>query len=155
MQDQLAIEEQCNRIFSDFEGKRNELIPILQKVQEACGYLSIESLSLIASFIKMPKSRVYGVATFYAQFRFTPIGKEHIMVCRGTACHVRGTTQVLEEIKNQLNIQEGETTPDLEYSLESVACIGACSLAPCIMVNNKVETNLTPNKVEKLFSKGD
>lgn len=151
MQDQVAIEEQCDRIFSDFEGKRHELIPILQKVQEACGYLSTESLSLIARFIKMPKSRVFGVATFYAQFRFTPIGKKHIVVCRGTACHVRGASRILKEVENKLGIEEGETTEDMEYSLETVACIGACGLSPCITINKKVEAKMTPIQVMELL----
>ena len=108
----------------------------------------------MARFAGVPESRVYAVATFYAQFRFTPIGKNHVMVCRGTACHVRGAPRILEEVEKHLGIKEGETTPDLEYSLETVACIGACGLSPCMMTNKKVEANLTPKKVAKLFAKG-
>jgi len=93
------------------------------------------------------------VATFYAQFRFTPIGRTHIMACRGTACHVRGAPRILEAIEKQLGIKEGETTEDLEYSLETVACIGACGLSPCIMVNKKVEAKMTPKKVTESFRK--
>jgi len=154
MQEKSTVEEQWIHLFSSFEGQSHELIPVLQNVQETFGYLSGESLSRAATFLNIPKSRVYAVATFYAQFRFKPIGKKHIMVCRGTACHVNGATRVLEDLKGHLKIEEGETTESLEYSLESVACIGACSLAPCIMVNDDVEVNLTPKKIEELFKKG-
>ncbi len=105
----------------------------------------------IARFTRVPISSVFGVATFYAQFRFKPRGETHILVCRGTACHVKGAPRILEEIENQLGIKEGETSVDRKYSIESVACIGACSLAPCVMVNGKVEANLTPQKIRKLF----
>ena len=137
--------------FSSFEGKEEELIPILQKVQNILGFLSDDSLKEIAKFTRVPTSSVYGVATFYAQFRFKPRGETHIMVCRGTACHVKGAPRILEEIESQLGIKEGETSDDLKYSIESVACIGACSLAPAIVVNGKVEANLTPQKIRKLF----
>jgi len=142
-----------DEVFSSFQGQRDELIPILQRVQEKAGYLPENALYEIARFARVPESAVYAVATFYAQFRFTPIGKTHVMVCRGTACHVRGATRILEAIENQLGIKEGETTEDLEYSLETVACIGACGLSPCIMANKKVEAKLTPKKVAKLFRK--
>jgi NADH-quinone oxidoreductase subunit E len=122
-------------------------------MQEELGFLSEDGMRQIARYTRVPESGVYAVATFYAQFRFTPIGKMHVMVCRGTACHVRGATRILEAIENQLGIKEGETTEDLEYSLETVACIGACGLSPCIMANKKVEAKLTPKKVAKLFRK--
>jgi NADH-quinone oxidoreductase subunit E len=142
-------------IFSLFTGKNEELIPILQKVQEEEGFLSEESMKEISRFTKVPLSRVYGVATFYAQFRFKPKGKNHVMLCRGTACHVKGAGRILDEIEKHLKIKEGETSTDQKYSLESVACIGACSLAPCVMVNNKVEANLSPQKIEKIFYKAN
>lgn len=148
--------EQCQcleSIFSSYRGSREELIPLLQDVQRHFGYLSDNAMMAIARFTRAPESAVYAVATFYAQFRFKPIGRNRIMVCRGTACHVRGAPRILEAIEEQLGIKEGETTPDLEYSLETVACIGACGLSPCIMVNNKVEAKLTPKKVAKLFGK--
>ena len=140
-------------IFSEFQGKREEIIPILQKVQETYSYLPEHSMSDIARFTHVPESQVYGVATFYAQFRFTPRGKKHCMVCRGTACHVNGAPRILEEMEAALGIKEGETTEDLEYSLETVACIGACSLAPAVMVNNTVEAKLDPKKVRRLFKR--
>ncbi len=145
------MEAVMNDIFSDYEGKREEIIPILQKVQEKVGYLSEEAMSDIARFTRVPASNVFAVATFYAQFRFTPRGKKHVMVCRGTACHVNGAPRVLEEIETQLGISEGETTEDLSYSLETVACIGACSLAPCIMIEKEVQAKITKKKVAELF----
>ncbi len=140
-------------VFSKFTGQRHELIQILQKIQEEFGYLSDEQIANVSEFTKVPKSKVYGVATFYEQFRFSPIGKNHIMLCRGTACHVKGAPRILDEIENQLKIKTGETTPDGEYSLEAVACIGCCALAPCIMINNEVKANLTPDEVKNLFKK--
>ncbi len=142
-------------ILDSFQGKPEELIAILQRVQEAFGYLPAEALVDVSRFTGVPDSSVYGVATFYAQFRFTPIGKRHILVCRGTSCHVRGAARILETIEKPLGIQEGQTTPDLEYSLETVACIGACGLSPCVMINEKVEANVTPSKVRGLLRKAN
>jgi NADH-quinone oxidoreductase subunit E len=147
------MEEQLHAILSSFEGRRHELIPILQQVQREFGYLPRETMREVARFAGVPESRVYAVATFYAQFRFTPIGRKHVMVCRGTACHVRGAPRILREFERQLEIKEGETTADLGYSLETVACIGACGLSPCVMINNKVEAKLTPRKVAGLLRK--
>ncbi len=149
------MEERLDSILSPFLGKPEELIPMLQAVQADLGFLPEDAMLRIARAAGVPESRVYAVATFYAQFRFTPIGRNHVMACRGTACHVRGAPRILDEIELQLDIKEGETTEDLEYSLETVACIGACGLSPCIMVNNKVEAKLTPKKVGKLFRKAD
>jgi NADH-quinone oxidoreductase subunit E len=145
------MDEKLVEIFNDFKGNKEELIPILQIVQERFGYIPEDVMLDVSRFTKVPESNVFGVATFYAQFRFTPIGKNRVMVCRGTACHVKGATQILEEVERVLGIKEGETTPDGKYSLETVACIGCCSLAPCVMINKKVESHLTPKKVAKLF----
>jgi NADH-quinone oxidoreductase subunit E len=149
------MEETLKEIFANYSGKREEIIPILQNVQEEFSYLPPTSIKQIADFTQVSESSVYAVATFYAQFRFTPRGRKHIMVCRGTACHVSGAPRVLEDIEGQLGINEGETSEDLAYSLESVACIGACSLAPCIMVDKAVEAKLTKKKVTELFPKED
>ena len=143
--------EDFKEIFSDFQSREEELIPLLQKVQDVCGYISKAAMKEIAGFLHIPESRVFSVATFYAQFRFSPIGKKHVMLCRGTACHVKNAPRILEELESQLGIKSGETRKDLEYSLESVACIGACSLAPCILVNDEVKANLTTRSVRKLF----
>ncbi len=140
-------------LFQGFAGKREEVIPLLQQAQERFGYLSIEAMRGIAKFTRTPESSVYAVATFYAQFRFSPIGRKHVMVCRGTACHVRGATRIIEAIERQLGIKAGETTLDREYSLETVACIGACGLSPCLTINKQVEAKVTPKRVGELFRK--
>lgn len=145
------MDDTLTKVLSEFEGQKQEIIPILQGVQNAYSYLPEEAMEEIATLTGVPASKVYGVATFYAQFRFTPRGKNNIQVCRGTACHVNGAPRVLEKIEEQLGIKEGETTEDLEYSLETVACIGACSLAPCVMVNEEVEAKLDSKKIKKLF----
>ena len=149
------MSQQLDDIFAAYHGRKEELIPILQRVQAEFGYLPEDAMFAAARFTGVPESRVYAVATFYAQFRFTPIGRNHVSVCRGTACHVRGATRILEAVERQLGIKEGETSEDLEYSLETVACIGACGLSPCITNNDKVEAKLTPKKVERLFKKDD
>lgn len=148
------MKERLSVILSSYHGKEEELISILQRVQQEFGYLPTDAMLEVARFTKVPESKVYAVATFYAQFRFTPIGRKHIMVCRGTSCYVRGAPRILEEIEKQLGIKEGETTPDMEYSLETVVCIGACGLSPCIMINKKVEAKMTPKKIAELFGKG-
>jgi NADH-quinone oxidoreductase subunit E len=141
-----------SEILSAYEGTPGELIPILQKVQAELGYLSEEAMNKIAEFCRVAESKVFGIASFYAQFRFVPLGRTQVVACRGTACHVRGAPQILDEVKRQLGIEEGKTTPDLEYSLETVACIGCCALAPCLVINGKVESKMTPKKVKELFT---
>jgi NADH-quinone oxidoreductase subunit E len=138
-------------ILGSFEQRPDALIPMLQAVQEAFGYLAPEALSTVARHARVPRSRVYGVASFYAQFRFNPVGRQRVAVCRGTACHVSGARLILEELERTLGIDEGQTTEDQEYSLETVACIGCCGLAPCISVNEEVAAKLTPKKIRKQF----
>lgn len=150
---QAMEDEKLNQILSSFRGSEHEIIPILQRVQGEYGYLPEPVLFKIAGFTGVPESQVYSVATFYAQFRFKPRGKKHIMVCRGTACHVRGAPRILEEVEKRLGIKEGETSPDLEYSLETVACIGACGLAPNMMVNDVTYGRLTRKKIYEIFGK--
>lgn len=147
------MEDRLKEILSMYEGKSTELIPVLQHVQEVFGYLPEDSMRGIAKFTRLPESRVYAVASFYSQFRFTPMGRNKIVVCRGTACHVRGAQRILEEVENILGICEGETSKDLEYTLETAACIGCCALAPCVMINDKVEAKLTPKKMSDIFMK--
>lgn len=132
--------------------KRDALIPILQEVQENEGYLSRESVIKISKGLGLPASKVYGVATFYNQFRFQPKGRYHIQVCRGTACHVKGSLSVLEALKLELNVQPGQTSRDGLFSLEVVACIGACGLAPVISINGEFYAGMTPDKARKLIS---
>ena len=132
--------------------KRDALIPILQEVQDVEGYLSRESVIKISRWLGLPASKVYGVATFYNQFRFQPKGRYHIQVCRGTACHVKGSLSVLEALKLELNVQPGQTSRDGLFSLEVVACIGACGLAPVISINGEFYAGMTPDKARKLIS---
>jgi len=138
--------------YKPYKGEEAELIPILQHVQAEIGFLPEEAMIDTARFIGVPKSRVYAVATFYSQFRFTPIGRNHIMMCRGTACHVKGASRILEEVEKKLGIKEGETTSDLEFSLETVACIGACGLAPNMVINKKTYGRLTKNSVSEILN---
>lgn len=130
---------------------RDALIPILQEVQDAVGYLSRDTIKQVGAHLGLPASKIYGVATFYNQFRFAALGKHHIQVCRGTACHVKGSAGVLEDIKQLLKIQPGETSKDGLFSLEVVACIGACGLAPVIKINDEFHADMTTAKLEKVF----
>jgi NADH-quinone oxidoreductase subunit E len=145
------MEKSIDAILSPYAGGADDLIPILQDVQQKHGFLSDDAMADISEYTGVPASRIYAVATFYAQFRFAPIGRTHITVCRGTACHVNGAPRILEKLEEILGISDGGTTNDGEYSLESVACIGACGLSPCIIMNKKVVAKLTPDKIAKLF----
>ena len=135
----------------NYEQNPSSLIPLLQRTQENFGYLPKEALEEISRYLRIPLSRVYGVATFYAQFRFEPLGKYVIKICHGTACHVNGAVNISQAITEELGIEEGQTTEDDLVTLERVACLGCCSLAPVIMINNKVFGKLTPEKVRKLM----
>jgi NADH-quinone oxidoreductase subunit E len=139
-------------ILKDYAGAgREALIPILQKVQQVEGYLSRESVARVGEHLGLPASKVYGVATFYNQFRFQPQGRFHIQLCRGTACHVKGSAGILEAVKRELKLKPGETTRDGIFSLEVVACIGACGLAPVMCVNGEFHAKLTPDSVRKIL----
>jgi NADH:ubiquinone oxidoreductase subunit E len=140
-----------NGIFSHYQGKKDDLIPILQDAQEEFGYLSQDVMREIGKFLKIPESNVYGVATFYALFKLKPSGKHIIRVCRGTACHVRGGARILREIEHRLGIKPGETTKDMEYTLETVSCIGACALAPNITVGKELYGQLTTKKIAEVI----
>ena len=130
--------------------KRDKLIPILQEVQGADGYISKPAALKVARHLGIPASKVYGVATFYNQFRFKPVGRYHIMICRGTACHVKGSAGVLKMCEEVLGIKAGDTTRDGLFSIEVVACIGACGLAPVISVNGEFHAKVTTDKLRKL-----
>jgi NADH-quinone oxidoreductase E subunit len=130
--------------------KRDALIPILQEVQESVGYLSRESIIRIGRHLDLPASKIFGVATFYNQFRFQAQGKYVIQICRGTACHVKGSLGLLDILRHELGIEPGETTKDGLFTLEVVACIGACGLAPVISVNGEFYADMTSRKVRDL-----
>lgn len=140
-----------DKVLASFAGEKAELIPILQQVQQALGYLPEEALQRIADFVKVPESTLFGVATFYAQFKFVPVGRNIIKVCRGTGCYVKGSPRILDEMEKLLGIKDGGTTPDMEYSLETVACFGSCALAPVVVVNDRVYGRVTAEKAKELI----
>ena len=145
--------DQIDLILSKYrDAKRDSLIPILQEVQEICGFLSRDAVVKVAKHLELPASKVYGVATFYNQFRFQPQGKFHIQLCRGTACHVKGSAAVLEAIKRSLNVEAGQTTRDGLFSLEVVACIGACGLAPVMCINGEFHAQLTSDSAKEIIN---
>jgi NADH-quinone oxidoreductase subunit E len=146
------VQYKLSDIFSRYEGEKQELIPILQETQAQFRYLPAAAMREIARFLHIPESTIYGVSTFYAQFKLTPLGKKIIRVCRGTACHVRGASKVLSELEKQLGIKAGDTTDDLEYTLETVACIGACALAPTITIEGETYGKMTAKKVAEVLS---
>lgn len=131
---------------------KKALIPLLQEVQKALGYIPEEAIFAISDKTGVAASEVFGVLTFYAQFRLTPQGRKAIKVCRGTACHVRGGPAVRQALERVLGIQPDQTTSDLEYSLETVACIGACALAPTMVINGHVYGHMSPRKVGEIFA---
>ena len=139
-------------IFSHYHGDRQELIPILQETQEQFRYLPAEAMREIARFLRIPESTIYGVCTFYAQFKLTPLGRKIVKMCRGTACHVRGGAKILEETEKILGIKAGETTNDLEYTLETIACFGSCALAPVLVIDDIVHGRVTTSKVKSIIT---
>ncbi len=152
-EEQAAILSEVEHIIAPFMMEKASLIPILQKVQEKFGYLPEAALARIAKHVRVPECTVYGVATFYAQFKLVPSGRNIVRVCRGTACHVRGGARILREAEKRLGIKQGESTPDLQYGLETVACIGACALAPNITVNNTTYGQVTARQVAEIIAK--
>ncbi len=146
-------EAPLRKILKKFSGRKGMLIPILQETQKAYGYLPREAMSLIAEETNTDLSRVYGVATFYSQFRLKPVGKHIIRVCHGTACHVGGAERITEVCEEELGVGDGETTEDKEFTLESVACLGCCSLAPVMMIDDTTYGRLTDREVRKVITK--
>ncbi|MBD3370954.1 NADH-quinone oxidoreductase subunit NuoE [Candidatus Fermentibacteria bacterium] len=133
-----------------YDGQPGELIPLLQSAQDHFGYIPRRAISYIASVTGIPESEVYGVITFYSQFRLRPMGKYVIRACAGTACHVSGASSILDAIQDELGVESGETTEDGLFTLTSVACLGCCSLAPVVMVNDETFGRLTPASVRKV-----
>jgi NADH-quinone oxidoreductase subunit E len=144
--------DQLRPILTHHRRGRAPLIPILQEVQERFGYLPREAMLEIANFMQIAASTIYGVATFYNQFRFTPIGRHPIKVCMGTACHMKGGRLVSEALERELEIKVGDTTPDEEFSLDRVACIGCCVLAPVTVIGEDIYPKMTSFKVEEVLT---
>jgi NADH-quinone oxidoreductase subunit E len=139
-----------NKIAEHLDVNESSLISMLQRTQKTFGYIPEESLKDITEQLNVPLSRVYGVATFYTQFRFTPLGKYVIKICHGNACHVTGSENISQALEQDLGIKEGETTEDGLITLERVACLGCCSLAPTVMINDKVYGKINHNKMRRL-----
>jgi NADH dehydrogenase subunit E (EC 1.6.5.3) len=143
-QDEKARGEELQKLFAEYRGAKGALIPLLQGAQEIYGYLSQEVMKKISEELRIPFSKTFGVATFYAQFHLQPRGRNIVRVCQGTACHVRGAARIYEAVSGALKVKRNETTPDLRYTLETVACLGCCGLAPVMMVNDDTHGRLTP-----------
>ena len=135
----------------EFKGEREDLIPVLQRLQELVGYLRPDAIRSISRWLKVSENEVFGVATFYAQFRFHPPGEHHIKICLGTACHVRGGQEILAMTQVRLNVKPGETTADGKYDLERVACLGCCALAPVVAFDDKFHSQMSVLKVQRLL----
>ena len=140
-------------VFKEFAGDNPPLISILQKAQEADGYLPTDVIYAVAEHVGVSPAKVMGVATFYTQFRLQPVGRNLIMLCKGTACHVNGADAIAKALQEELGIGDGETTPDGLFSLKEVACLGCCSLSPVMMINETAYGSLTPDKAREIVRK--
>ncbi len=147
------VREKTRKIVDPWRNGKGGLIPILQAVQEQLGYLPMEALETISRDLKIPSSEIYGVATFYAQFHLKPRGRHVVRVCRGTACHVRGSLKILDSVKEITGVEENQTTEDLRFTIEPVACLGACGLAPVMMIDTQTYGRLTPDMVKGILDK--
>ncbi len=145
--------EQIEKAIAGHQGQKWALIPLLHEVQRLLGYVPPEAIPRIASSLGLFPSQVQGVITFYEQFYTTPRGRNVVRVCRGTACHVRGGKTILKLVRQQLGLEEGETSPDYKYTLETVACIGVCALAPNLVINKETHGHMNPKKVAQLFGR--
>jgi len=150
-----ALKGEVKEIVASRKGNQEELIPILQQVQQKFGYLPEQAMSYVAAFLNLPESTVFGVATFYAQFKLVPTGRNVVRVCRGTACHVKGGARILKEVQHHLGVRPGECTEDMEYGLETVACIGACALAPTMMVGDRTYGQMKTRRVPEILKRSD
>ena len=139
----------------EFAGVPADLVPVLQRTQEAFGYLSPDAVRRVARWLKLSESDVFGVATFYAQFRFSPPGRHRLRVCLGTACHVKGGVQMLETLERRLQVGAGETTPDGEYDLERVVCLGCCALAPVVTMDDAIYGQMSGLRLQGLLDEHD
>ncbi len=145
--------EVIEEIMDRYPGKPEYLIFLLQDIQADCGYISSESMQMVSDHTGVPITQAYSVATFYQSFRLEPTGEHEIRVCLGTACHLKGGQRIVEELERRLDIEAGETTEDMMYTLDTVNCVGACALSPVLLVDEKYETNITAGKIEKILNK--
>lgn len=150
-EEQEAIRQETKKVLKRFSKQRGNLVPILQQVQAQLGYIPLEAMVEVAEFLKIPEMDVYSVVTFYNQFRLNPPGKHSVRVCLGTACHMKGGYIVLDAWKRRLGIDQGETTPDHEFDLDTVACVGCCTMAPVTVVDNEAEGKTSPTRVDGIL----
>ncbi len=144
---------EIQKIIDKYTGEKDAIMAILQDIQEKFGYVAKEAVTYISRACKINPSRIYGILTFYSQFYLYPRGKNIIKVCSGTACHVKGSARNLTKLEELLHIKEGQTTKDNTYTLETIACMGACGLAPVITVNQNVHGHITSDKIDKIIKK--
>jgi len=150
--DTSSTDNEIGSVLKHYDEKRENLIPLLQDVQERLTYLPPEAIERIAAHLGLSENDVFGVATFYSQFRFQPRGKHNVRVCQGTACHVMGGARVLEQIIKQLGVEPGQTTEDGRFTLETVNCIGACALAPAMFVDKDTHGRIKPEKIAEILN---
>ncbi|MEN8222077.1 MAG: NADH-quinone oxidoreductase subunit NuoE [Acidobacteriota bacterium] len=148
-----TIEKGIREVLKNYSSEEGNLIPILQQAQVRFGYLSPAVIEKISEFLKITENQVYGVASFYSQFRFNPRGKHSITVCLGTACHVRGGEILLDSLERDLDIRTGECTPDKKFDLDRVACLGCCALAPVLKVDDDIYGNVSVIKIKEILEK--
>jgi len=149
----LDLKDRLTPIIEKYRGKEGIAIPLLADVQREVGYVAEEAVEYVGAELGIPAAELFGVATFYAMFRFQPEGKHVVRLCRGTACHVQGSGLIADQLERSLGIKDGETTPDLMFTLQCVACLGCCSLAPVMMVDDDVFGRLTPEKAADVLEK--
>ena len=143
--------KQLDKVLAPYKGEKGALIPALQAVQAKLGYISEDAVLLISRLLNVSPSEVFGVATFYAQFRFTPPGEHTVKICLGTACHVRGGEEILDNVSREVGVKSGETSKDGKFSLERVACFGSCALAPVMVVDKDVYGRLNIQKAKEII----
>ncbi len=147
--DPAVVDKWASKIAKKFEAKSQYLIPILQFIQAEAGFLAPDAMRSASQYLQVPASKVYCVASFYAQFYFERRGKNTITICRGTACHVRGSARLVDELGKYLGIDAGGTTPDMLITMETVACVGACALAPLVVINDDAHGRQTPTSLKE------
>ncbi len=146
------VESRERNLVSGFKGEEGDLIPLLQHAQEEYGYISEEAVYTISRFLRISDNQIFGVASFYSQFRFVPPGRNSVRVCSGTACHVRGGQILGETVERQLGISPGQTTPDRRYDFQRVACLGCCALAPVVQINKDVYSRVTVTRLREIVA---
>jgi NADH-quinone oxidoreductase subunit E len=153
MENWSVVNKDYVSIFSGFKGEEGDLIPVLQRIQQKFGYISEKSIKHVSLFLKISENQIFGVASFYSQFRFTEPGRNSIKVCMGTACHVRGGQILCEALERELDISTGQTTKDKRFDLQRVACLGCCALAPVIQINDDIHSQMTVIRLKQVLEK--